>query len=376
MQNLQPLAAIVPEAWKRRVLLRVGGDEGAHVDAGVDSARDARRAPPMSIAVLFLCCAVMVAIGNVRAQDDVNNIEFGNNLGDTAFDGACDDPRFQYLDARGSAPKPSGENMFRDAADCRVAFENQLVGHRDRQIPGMDLGRTLESNGRCEDPRFIVDPRRAANNAVNDAERQDAQDCFNAWLAGEVWPLHQRHEIAFGDDNGMWANDGTCDDPRFEGEGRSGATLRDQVLRDMTDCIEAYEDALRRGNEFRLTVPDESESEIEFGDNTGSWSFDGECDDPRFDGDGMSEFPNRSHLRRDAVDCYRAYEAGDVVLLSEVVTIDDFDFGDDNGFWPFDGECDDPRFEGTGVADGADDEKGDATDCRRAYRAKSARIHR
>lgn len=373
MQNMQPLAEIAPQARKPDALLRIGYGEDARVDMVAGSAGHSHCVPRMSVVALFLCCAILVVAGNVRAQDGMN-IEFGNNLGDNAFDGVCDDPRFRYLDTRGSAPKPSGENMFRDAADCREVF-GRLVELRPLQIPGMEIGDDASiPNGRCENRRFVVDPRlgensRSWHSAADDDRGQDAQDCFHAWLAGEIWPLHQRYGIAFGDDNGMWANDGTCDDPRFEGKGRSGATLRDQVLRDMTDCIEAYENA-----RIDLTVHDELELGIDFGDDTGSWSFDGECDDPRFDGSGMSEFPSRNHLERDAIDCYRAYRAGDVVLLSEEVTIDGFKFGNDNGSWPFDGECDDPRFEGDGVAEVAREEMGDATDCRRAYRAGNATI--
>ncbi len=45
------------------------------------------------------------------------------------------------------------------------------------------------------------------------------------------------------------------------------------------------------------------------------------------------------------------------------------DFGDDSSTWANDGECDDPRFAGQGVADTLLDEDlyGDATDCRTLY---------
>src|SRR5690606_22874972 len=54
---------------------------------------------------------------------------------------------------------------------------------------------------------------------------------------------------------------------------------------------------------------------------------------------------------------------GDATTMAEI------DFGDDSGAWPNDQECDDPRFAGTGMAGELDDAniKGDASDCRQAF---------
>jgi hypothetical protein len=50
------------------------------------------------------------------------------------------------------------------------------------------------------------------------------------------------------------------------------------------------------------------------------------------------------------------------------------DFGDDSGEYPADGECDDPRFTGPGThgISLAEDERADATDCRRLCEAGEA----
>ena len=57
-------------------------------------------------------------------------------------------------------------------------------------------------------------------------------------------------KIDFGDDTSAWANDGECDDPRFEGPG-TAATLRGEDLgRDASDCRRLYEEGrirLREG---------------------------------------------------------------------------------------------------------------------------------
>ncbi|MDZ7734183.1 MAG: hypothetical protein U5R31_14925 [Acidimicrobiia bacterium] len=49
-------------------------------------------------------------------------------------------------------------------------------------------------------------------------------------------------DIDFGDDASMWANDGECDDPRFEGEGTHGILLDEDRGHDATDCRELLED--------------------------------------------------------------------------------------------------------------------------------------
>ncbi len=46
--------------------------------------------------------------------------------------------------------------------------------------------------------------------------------------------------IDFGDDLSSWANDGECDDPRFEGEGTATTLLDADMYHDATDCNEAF----------------------------------------------------------------------------------------------------------------------------------------
>ncbi len=62
------------------------------------------------------------------------------------------------------------------------------------------------------------------------------------------------------------------------------------------------------------------------------------------------------------------YMFGTMVLLWGCFAMaQDIDFGDDSGAWPNDGECDDPRFEGPGVSEFGIDLYADATDCRDLY---------
>ena len=49
---------------------------------------------------------------------------------------------------------------------------------------------------------------------------------------------------------------------------------------------------------------------IDFGDDTGDWPRDGECDDPRFEGSGMGLTDSESQRGRDATDCRELFESG------------------------------------------------------------------
>ena len=53
---------------------------------------------------------------------------------------------------------------------------------------------------------------------------------------------------------------------------------------------------------------------IDFGDNSSQWANDGECDDPRFEGGGMATQTNDDDLRSDATDCSEAYQNGSIAL--------------------------------------------------------------
>jgi hypothetical protein len=111
-------------------------------------------------------------------------------------------------------------------------------------------------------------------------------------------------------------------------------------------------------------VPAALHAQPDFGDDTSQWANDGECDDPRFEGAGAAETLLAEDRGHDAADCRMLFNAGRITLRGAGV---DIDYGDDRSEWAHDGECDDPRFEGNGMAATLLDADAyhDATDCRK-----------
>jgi hypothetical protein len=105
------------------------------------------------------------------------------------------------------------------------------------------------------------------------------------------------------------------------------------------------------------------QAQPDFGDDASEWARDGECDDPRFEGDGSAETLLDEDNGHDATDCRSLFQAGRIALRGAASAID---FGDDSSEWARDGECDDPRFAGDGSAATLleADAYHDATDCR------------
>lgn len=112
--------------------------------------------------------------------------------------------------------------------------------------------------------------------------------------------------------------------------------------------------------------------DIKFGNNSSDYARDGECDDRRFIGVGMAQDLDWDDTGRDAADCRTAFNNGTIQLWSqakaqELTQCSKISFGNDNGNYPNDGECDDPRFEGPGMDSIIlfEDAGRDATDCRK-----------
>ena len=285
----------------------------------------------------------------VEVVDDPPDIDFGDDSGRFPNDGECDDGRFEG-EGMGVTSQVRG-----DATDCRALYREGRVQLVEVVDPpdidfGDDSGR-FPNDGECDDGRF-----EGEGMGVTSQVRGDATDCRALYREGRVQLVEvvDPPDIDFGDDSGRFPNDGECDDGRFEGEGMG---VTSQVRGDATDCRALY----REGRVQLVEVVDPPD--IDFGDDSGRFPNDGECDDGRFEGEGMGV---TSQVRGDATDCRALYREGRVQLV-EVVDPPDIDFGDDSGRFPNDGECDDGRFEGEGMGV-TSQVRGDATDCRALYR--------
>ena len=120
---------------------------------------------------------------------------------------------------------------------------------------------------------------------------------------------------------------------------------------------------------------------VDFGDDSSKFSKDGECDDKRFSGPGMTDTPLlESDVRHDATDCRTAYDQHRLVMGTTNAAssgsgyadsgVNHIMWGDDSSKFSKDGECDDKRFTGAGMTDTPlldSDVKHDATDCRAAF---------
>src|SRR5690606_18124083 len=65
------------------------------------------------------------------------------------------------------------------------------------------------------------------------------------------------------------------------------------------------------------TAQTNAPSAIDFGDDSSPWAKDGECDDPRFEGSGVADEVVDADLLKDATDCSAAFDAGTAILKAE-----------------------------------------------------------
>lgn len=114
---------------------------------------------------------------------------------------------------------------------------------------------------------------------------------------------------------------------------------------------------------------------LDFGDDSGEWALDGQCDDIRYTGDGMAGIELTDSIGKDASDCSAALKAGTVTedpMHLPPANDAAIKFGDDASEFAQDGECDDIRFAGstsTATIFIAEDIGHDASDCRSAFEA-------
>ncbi|KQN73779.1 hypothetical protein [Devosia sp. Leaf64] len=263
---------------------------------------------------------------DIAIATPINAINFGDDSSEWAKDGECDDPRFT---GTGSAEELVDADLMKDATDCRAAYEAGTVTLKDTSgaaattpVGEIDFGDDSSEwakDGECDDPRFIGTG--VASTTLSEDIKKDATDCKAAVEAGTATFQGEQAAAAFdfGSDFSKWANDGECDDLRFEGPGTNKKLLTEDLMGDATDCKALLDEgrvSIRQvyTPEYAAGAPYDS-SDIDFGDNSSSYANDGECDDPRFQGPGAAATLLDSDRMSDADDCKAAFEAGTVVLI-------------------------------------------------------------
>ncbi len=103
------------------------------------------------------------------------------------------------------------------------------------QIEWGDDSGDYANDDACDDARFHEDGDDW--NYQRDHVLHDATDCRTLYESGSITMY-----LDFGNNSGEYADDNTCDDNRFTGEGRSILTTDSHVKRDSADCIAAYQD--------------------------------------------------------------------------------------------------------------------------------------
>ena len=94
----------------------------------------------------------------------------------------------------------------------------------------------------CDDRRFVG--LGMATSLDEDDNYHDANDCRRAYMLGSIRlldPVAARaatycEHIEFGTDEGQFANDGECDDGRFDGPGTASIILASDIGYDASDC--------------------------------------------------------------------------------------------------------------------------------------------
>jgi hypothetical protein len=120
--------------------------------------------------------------------------------------------------------------------------------------------------------------------------------------------------VEFGDNESDFANDHECDDRRFVGLGMATSLDEDDNFHDANDCRHAYSVGAIRLINVEAAKAATHCGNIKFGNDEGSFVEDGECDDGRFDGPGTSSMISVDEIGHDAEDCRAQCAAGKIYL--------------------------------------------------------------
>lgn len=205
--------------------------------------------------------SVLACFCGVQAM--AQSIDFGDDASQWSNDGECDDKRFQ---GPGMTSTPLlDEDIMHDATDCRTAYEAGNL--------------TLAKSG------GVAAPAGASSGGVY-----------------------------YGDDSSDWANNNECDDRRFIGSTMTTILNNEDVGRDATDCKAGVNSGALKVWSLADSMAATQCAAIDFGNDSGEFANDDECDDARFEGLGMASSVGQDHIGTDASDCSRFCASGIVSL--------------------------------------------------------------
>lgn len=218
--------------------------------------------------------------------------DFGADTSPWAGDGECDDPRFE---GPGMATGPLVEaDAMADASDCAAAFAQGAIALAGTAGGGKGEG-TGEGTG-------------------GGTGGDTGEDTGAAGAGGGPVPPPLPAAVDFGDDSGDWARDGECDDRRFRGPGMAASLTWLDAGRDATDCRSLYDAGQVSVWDWDGARAATQCDAVDFGDDSGDYAGDGECDDIRFEGPAMASGVGPALVGRDATDCARQCRYGTVAL--------------------------------------------------------------
>ena len=291
----------------------------------------------MRVRLSLLSASVLAFATVVSLPALAQDIDFGDDSGAFSRDGECDDPRFE---GAGMAISPVEADSMADASDCSKAFRGGRItliaggdaptGDGEPPQGDVDFGANSSdwaNNGECDDPRFTGTGMAAV--LLPEDRLADAADCRTLFDAGSITlaaggdvPAPDAPDapagVDFGANTSDWANNGECDDPRFTGTGMAEILLPEDTLIDAADCqalFDAGSITLIAGHAPVTDAPGQTGA-VDFGADSGQWTNDGECDDPRFVGQGMARTLVDADRFADATDCRTLYEAGSITLVN------------------------------------------------------------
>ena len=247
------------------------------------------------------------------AFKDVDCSEFSQTLEDSGAYRLCAGraPHFgaRPLNSTGGGVKAAASTARREALEEQVAAVETFVSEDDAGTSWEGLG------GKAADA--VKDGFAAAKVAASGAVKNFRRKVRNKVKSVVAVPGSLVNDAVdwargrnMGDDSGLNARNGQCNDRRFVGN--DVAAFSDageaEMGRDATDCRKL----LREGRiRWRNEPPAKRKGAPQFGNDLGESPYDGYCDDGRFMGPGMG---GTTEVKKDATDCRMLYKRGLIML--------------------------------------------------------------